>query len=597
MDRTVVIGAGPAGLTAAHELTALGHAVTVLEQDDQVGGIARTVVYRGYRFDIGGHRFFTKARTIQELWEEIMGDDFLVRPRLSRIHYRDHFFHYPLKPVEALIGLGPWEAVRILISYVRARAFPIEDERTFEEWVVNRFGRRLFEIFFETYTEKVWGRPCSEIGAEWAAQRIKNLDLVAAVRNALLGSRTDSQVVTTLIDQFHYPRLGPGMLWERWSERLAGRGVEIRMETEVNRLLHTEGRVVAVEAQRPGGIADRLEADHFISTMPVRELVRAMTPEAPPAVREAAEQLQYRDFLTVVLIVDRPELFPDNWIYIHSPEVRVGRIQNFKNWSPEMVPDPATTSLGLEYFVNEGDDLWSMSDAELLALGEKETARLGLVEPGSVRDGTVVRVRKAYPVYDDGYREALATIRGWLAGFENLQLVGRNGQHRYNNQDHSMLTGILAARNVAGEEHDIWAVNVDEEYHEETTSSDRLTPGTARGRTLEDVLAVAFARYDPLALGAAVGIVCGAGLFLATVLVLIDQPDDTGRVLSLLGQYLVGYEVSWAGAGIGLLGAGIGGFVFGWLLARMINGLIGWEELLLRRQIVSTTIDPLEAPQ
>ena len=524
-----------------------------------------------------------------------MGDDFLVRPRLSRIHYRDHFFHYPLKPVEALIGLGPWEALRILISYIRARAFPIEDERTFEEWVVNRFGRRLFEIFFETYTEKVWGRPCSEIGAEWAAQRIKNLDLVAAVRNALLGSPADGQVVTTLIDQFHYPRLGPGMLWERWSERLAGRGVEIRMETVVNRFLHSEGRVVAVEAQRPGGVADRLEADHFISTMPVRELVRAMNPEAPSAVREAAEQLQYRDFLTVVLIVDRPELFPDNWIYIHSPEVRVGRIQNFKNWSPEMVPDPTTTSLGLEYFVNEGDDLWSMPDSELLALGEEETARLGLVEPGSVRDGTVVRVRKAYPVYDDGYREALATIRGWLAGFENLQLVGRNGQHRYNNQDHSMLTGILAARNLAGEEHDVWAVNVDEEYHEEASSSDRLTPGTARRRTLEDVLAAAFARYDPWALGAAVGIVCGASLFLATVLVLIDEPGDPGRVLSLLGQYLAGYEVSWAGAGVGFLGAGIGGFVFGWLLARMINGLIGWEELLLRRQIVSTTIDPLEA--
>jgi protoporphyrinogen oxidase len=593
MDRTVVIGAGPAGLAAAHELSTLGRDVTVLEQDDQVGGIARTVVYEGYRFDIGGHRFFTKADSIQRLWEEVMGDDFLVRPRLSRIHYRDHFFHYPLKPVEALIGLGPWEALRIFVSYVRARTFPIEDERTFEEWVVNRFGRRLFEIFFETYTEKVWGRPCSEIGAEWAAQRIKNLDLVAAVRNALLGSRADGQVLTTLIDRFHYPRLGPGMLWERWTERLAERGVEIRMETEVNRLVHRDGRVVAVEARRSDGTTDRVEGAHFISTMPVRELVRALSPAPPAAVLEAAERLQYRDFLTVVLIIEKAELFPDNWIYIHSPDVRVGRIQNFKNWSPDMVPDPSMTSLGLEYFVDEGDDLWALSDPELIELGARETVRLGLVGEGSVRDGTVVRVRKAYPVYDGGYREALATIRGWLSGLDNLQLVGRNGQHRYNNQDHSMLTGMLAARNVAGEEHDVWAVN--EEYHEEGAARDRLTPAAARQRSLEEVLAGAFARYDARALGAAVGVVLGVGLFLATALALIHEPGDPGRVLSLLGQYLLGYEVSWAGAGIGLLSAGTGGFAFGWLLARMINGLIGWEESLLRRQIVARTLDPLEA--
>jgi protoporphyrinogen oxidase len=597
MDRTIVIGAGPAGLAAAHELSELGREAVVLEQDDQVGGIARTVVYRGYRFDIGGHRFFTKATAIQELWEEIMGDDFLVRPRLSRIHYRDTFFHYPLKPVEALIGLGPIEAIRIFISYMRARAFPIEDERTFEEWVVNRFGRRLFEIFFETYTEKVWGRPCSEIGADWAAQRIKNLDLVAAVRNALIGDRANGKVVTTLIDRFHYPRLGPGMLWERWSERLVERGVEIRMETRVSAIHHDHERVVAVEADRPDGSTERIEGAHFISTMPVRELVRALRPAPPEFVVAAAERLEYRDFLTVVLIVEAEELFPDNWIYIHSPDVRVGRIQNFKNWSPDMVPDPATTSLGLEYFVHEGDDLWSMPDADLVALGARETARLGLLREGTVvRDGTVVRVRKAYPVYDGEYRESLATIRGWLSGLENLQLVGRNGQHRYNNQDHSMLTGILAARNVAGEAHDIWGVNLDDEYHEAGGGAgDRQTPGAARGRTLEQVLAAAFARYDPLALGAAVGVVFGVGLFLATALAILHEPGDAGRVLPLLGQYLMGYEVSWAGAGIGLLGAGIGGFVFGWLIARTINGLIGWEESLLRRQILAHTLDPLEA--
>jgi hypothetical protein len=329
--------------------------------------------------------------------------------------------------------------------------------------------------------------------------------------------------------------------------------------------------------------------------MPVRELIRGLSPAPPSEVAEAAERLEYRDYLTVVLIVDEEELFPDNWIYIHSPDVRVGRIQNFKNWSPEMVPDASMTSLGLEYFVHEGDDLWSLSDPELIELAERETTRLGLIGDGEVRDGTVVRVRKAYPVYDGGYREALATIRGWLSGLENLQLVGRNGQHRYNNQDHSMLTGILAARNVAGEEHDIWAVNVDEEYHEEGAARDRLTPDAARQRSLEDLLAAAFARYDAVALGAAVGIVSGVGLFLTTVVALINEPGDRGRVVSLLGQFLLGYEVSWAGAGIGFLGAGIAGFVFGWLLARAINGLIGWEELLLRRQIVERTIDPLEA--
>src|SRR5688500_18637813 len=524
-----------------------------------------------------------------------MGDDFLVRPRLSRIHYNDRFFHYPLKPVEALLGLGPVEALRILVSYLRARAFPIEDERSFEDWVVNRFGRRLFEIFFQTYTEKVWGRPCSEIGAEWAAQRIKNRALVTAVRNALLGGRGDGELVTTLIDRFHYPRLGPGMMWERWTERLAGNGIEVLLGADVTRLQHDGRRVVAVGTRNAHGGTGLVEGGHFISTMPLRELVHALDPPPPAADVTAADRLKYRDFLTVVLIVDVEKLFPDNWIYIHSPDVRVGRIQNFKNWSPDMVPDAATTSLGLEYFVHEGDDLWSMPDDDLIALGARETARLGLVEEARVRDGAVVRVRKAYPVYDGDYREALATIRDWISTLGNLQLAGRNGQHRYNNQDHSMLTGILAARNVAGARHDIWSVNVEEEYHEGAPAGERLTPGAARGRTLEEVLAAAFARYDPLALGAAVGLVLGAGLFLATAIAMLRGPGDAGRMLSLIGQYLVGYEVSWAGAVVGLLGAGTGGFAFGWLLARAINGLIGWEELLLRRQIVARTVDPLEA--
>ena len=371
----LVIGAGPAGLTAAHELAERGIPAVVYEQDHQVGGLARTVTYQGYRFDIGGHRFFTKVEAVQRLWEEVLGEDLLIRPRLSRIHYRDRFFDYPLKPLNALAGLGPVEAVRILVSYVRARVFPHREEHTFEEWVVNRFGRRLFEIFFRTYTEKVWGVPCSEIGADWAAQRIKNLDLKTAVLHALASGKRDGTVVTTLIDRFHYPRLGPGMMWERMRDRLARRGVATVMETEVVQLRHAEGRIRAVTVRDRAGERD-LEVDGVISSMPLGRLVRALDPEPPTAVLAAADRLRHRDFLTVVLIVARQDVFPDNWIYVHSPDVRVGRIQNFKNWSPEMVPDPSTTALGLEYFVHEGDDLWSERNETLLERGAREMERL-----------------------------------------------------------------------------------------------------------------------------------------------------------------------------------------------------------------------------
>jgi protoporphyrinogen oxidase len=602
-ERVVVIGAGPAGLTAAHELTDLGHQSIVFEKDDQVGGIARTVSYRGYRFDIGGHRFFTKVDIIQTLWEELMGDDFLVRPRLSRIYYRDRFFDYPLRPGNALRGLGPVESIRIVASYLKARGFPNSDERTFEDWVVNRFGRRLYEIFFETYTEKVWGIPCSEIGADWAAQRIKNLNLTQAIKHAFLGGRTGGSVITTLIDEFQYPRLGPGMMWERWCERLEARGVRTHLEAEVVDLHHQGGRVEAVTVRFGNGRTERVSADHFVSTMPARRLVYSLDPPAPESVVAAAGKLKYRDFLTVVLIVRDAEVFPDNWIYIHSPNVKVGRVQNFKNWSPEMVPDPSTTSLGLEYFVNEGDELWSAPDKALVELGEAEMIRLGLIRPDTLIDGTVVRMPKAYPVYDSYYEEALATVRGYTSSLTNLQLIGRNGQHRYNNQDHSMLTGIYAARNVDGADYDVWSVNVESEYHEEKRGldtekrvpvADRLTPSVAADETLEDVLAAAFARYDSLALGLAVAIVSGVGLFLTTTWVLLRAERDSDEVLALVGQYLLGYEVSWGGAVLGFIGAGLFGFGVGFGVAWLINLIIGWEETILERELeVAGTIDPL----
>ena len=460
----VVLGAGPAGLTAAYELAKAGVTSTVLESDDVVGGLARTAQYKGYRFDIGGHRFFTKVTAVEELWIEILGDDLLTRPRLSRIYYKGKFFSYPLKPLNALFGLGIFETARCVASYGWARLFPQRPEEDFATWVSNRFGKRLFEVFFKTYTEKVWGIPCSQIQAEWAAQRIKGLSLMTALKNALIGDRSASKqdAVKTLINEFMYPRHGPGMMWEKTRELVEGMGSRVLMEQPVNRVRWSEGRVDAVEA---GG--QTYAAEHFISSVAIRDLIESFEPPPPQNVIAAARWLNYRDFVTVALMVRGESLFPDNWIYIHEPTVKLGRLQNFKNWSPEMVPDPAMTGLGLEYFCSEGDELWSQTDEELVELGKREIVQLGFTAAADIVDGTVVRMKKAYPVYDREYGPALEEIREFLATLPNLQLIGRNGMHRYNNQDHSMLTAMLAARNILGAKHDLWQVNVDEEYHEQ----------------------------------------------------------------------------------------------------------------------------------
>ena len=593
----VVIGAGPAGLTAAHTLVKQGMPAVVFEADDAIGGISRTVNYRGYRFDIGGHRFFTKVDAVWEVWREILGDEFLLRPRLSRIYYNDRFFDYPLKAMNALWGLGPIEAVRILLAYIRVQIFPLPIEANFEQWVTNRFGARLYEIFFKTYTEKVWGMPCNEIGADFAAQRIQNLNLRSAVVDALIGSRgRGGKVITTLIDSFHYPRHGPGMMWERCAELLAERDVPTHLRHRVTRIRHAGGRVQSVELRDGEGVVSEVEASSVISSMPLRELVGCLDPAPPAEVQAAADSLRYRDFLTVVLIVARDELFPDNWIYIHSPDVKVGRVQNFKNWSPDMVPEPGHTSLGLEYFAQDTDAFWSLSDDELIALGTREAARIGLARESEVVDGCVVRMPKAYPVYDAYYKEAVATIRVYLDGLSNLESVGRNGQHRYNNQDHSMLTAIYAAQNLAGAQHDVWDVNVDEEYHEEIreTGGDRLVPSEASSRIETDALAEIFARYDPVALGGAVGSIAALMLLLATIALLLRGGDAIGPTLSLLANYLLGYQVSWGGAALGLLEAGVGGFVFGFTLAKLINTVVGWHERALWRKIELSRLDVLD---
>lgn len=479
-DRVVVCGAGPAGLTAAYQLARQGYAVTVLESDDIVGGISRTARYRGFRFDIGGHRFFTKIRPVQELWEELLGDDFIDVPRLSRIHYDGRFFDYPLRARNALAGLGIRRSLAAVLSYVAARIRPSEVEDNFEQWVCNRFGRNLYETFFKTYTEKVWGIPCTEIRAEWAAQRIQGLSLAKAILNATQVQRRDPGI-KTLIHSFRYPRLGPGQMWERAAERVRELGGEVLMRHHAQSIEMADGRAVAVRARTPLG-ERRFEADHVISSIPLRSLVRAIEPPVPEPVRAAAEGLRYRDFLLVALILEGENLFPDNWIYVHTPGVKVGRVQNFNNWSAALVPEPGRTCLGMEYFCFEGDGLWTMPDDELVRMARAELAQLELAGDAAVVDGTVVRMPKAYPIYDADYRGHIDVIRSYLDPVPNLHTVGRNGMHKYNNQDHSMLTAMMVVENMQGAAHDVWAVNSDYEYHEEQRL-DEPRPAAVRSGT------------------------------------------------------------------------------------------------------------------
>ncbi|HWE04677.1 MAG TPA: NAD(P)/FAD-dependent oxidoreductase [Tepidisphaeraceae bacterium] len=478
MSNMVIIGAGPAGLTAAYELSKHNLTGVILESDSVVGGIARTVERDGYRFDIGGHRFFTKVAEIENLWDEILDEPMLVRPRLSRIFYDGKFYDYPLKASNALKNMGLLNAGACMLSYFAARVRPIANPVNFEQWVTNQFGGRLFNMFFKSYTEKVWGTPCTQIGADWAAQRIKGLSLGEAVRNSILGQREGGKIVKTLIDEFRYPRLGPGQLWEACARKVQKSGWRLRLQTRVTHVELRDGAVVSVRAVNGAGVEERFQADQVFSTMPLRHLLGGMNPSPPASVLNAAAALTYRDFLTVALVLDRPGVFPDNWIYIHSPEVRVARIQNFGNWSPAMLADPATSCVGMEYFVNDTEKLWSATDDALVKFAYAELRRIGLSRGGGLVKGFVVRMPKAYPVYDPGYRERLDLIRQWLSAIPNLHCMGRNGQHRYNNQDHSMATALIAARNVAmSQSRDPWAVNEDAMYHE-IARTERAAPIT-----------------------------------------------------------------------------------------------------------------------
>jgi protoporphyrinogen oxidase len=487
---TVIIGAGPAGLTAAYTLTKHGQRPLVLEQDPvYVGGISRTAGYKGFLFDIGGHRFFSKSREIVDLWNEILPDDFLDRPRLSRIFYRGKFYAYPLKAFEALRNLGVFESTRCMASFAFAKVFPVRDPRSFHQWVRNQFGERLFGIFFKTYTEKVWGMGCDEISADWAAQRIKGLSLGAAIVDGLrrsLGLRkADGEGAKSLIESFRYPRRGPGMMWEECARKTKALGGEVLMGRSVAGLVYDEAaKLWTVSARREDGSVETYRARHVLSSAPMRELMNAIEPK--PLSLFNARALKYRDFLTVVLIGRPQKELPDNWVYIHDPSVQVGRVQNFKSWSPEMIADGVSTCLGLEYFCFEGDGLWAAQDSELIELAKAEIAKIGLMNTADVYDATVVRQAKAYPVYDDSYADNVQAIRLEIATrFPTLHPIGRNGMHKYNNQDHAMMTGMLTALNIIKGEQifDVWQVNEDADYSEsgvsgaqEALSSERLVP-------------------------------------------------------------------------------------------------------------------------
>ena len=391
--KPIVIGGGPAGLTAAYELQRYGLYPVVFEKLDKVGGISRTENYNGYYFDMGGHRFFTKSQEVTDFWFEILGDDFLKRPRLSRIYYDGKFFNYPLKPLNALKGLGIFQSILVGLSYVRWQLFPYKEEETFEQWVTNRFGKRLFLTFFKSYTEKVWGISTSELSAEWAAQRIKNLDLKSTIVSMFIKPKN---TITTLIEEFHYPKQGPGMLWTEVMRKIEAQNGEVRLNSIVCGINREGNRITSVVVNQ-NGQQKIVEGTDFISSMPVSDFIKKLNPPPPPEVVEAASSLNYREFLTVCLIVNKKQLFDDNWIYIHDPNVTVGRIQNFKNWSPYMVPDPSNTSLGLEYFCNEGDEIWCMPDEDLVELGKREIQQIGLANYEDVIDGRVFRVRKIIP--------------------------------------------------------------------------------------------------------------------------------------------------------------------------------------------------------
>jgi protoporphyrinogen oxidase len=461
----IIFGAGPAGVTAAYELARNGKSVLVFDKDKQIGGISKTIDYKGFLFDLGPHRFFTKSKEVNDLWSEMLGDDFLPVNRLTRIYYKNKFFFYPLKPMNALFGLGIFPSISIVGSYVYAKLFPYKQEDNFQQWTTNRFGKKLYEAFFKTYTEKLWGIPGTEIEASWVAQRIKGLSLTSAVKNALFPDKSGK--VKTLIDQFHYPKYGSGMMYEKIAENAKNSGAQILLESEVMKINLDRDKIKSVVVKNRDGQEKEYFADHFLSSIPLTHLVKRMNPSTSNEVLKASENLKFRSTILVNLIYTAKTPFPDNWLYVHSAEATTGRIGSPKNMSKFTVPDESKTPLSLEYWCTENDEIWKMTNDELMKLGTSDLDKLDLAKKEDFMDGFVVRVPKTYPVHDGTYAENIETIRDYLDKIKNLQPIGRYGMFKYNNMDHSILTGLYAAENILGKSHNIWEVNTEEEFHEE----------------------------------------------------------------------------------------------------------------------------------
>jgi protoporphyrinogen oxidase/putative flippase GtrA len=469
-----ILGAGPAGLAAAYQLTKQGFPVIVVEKGAKVGGLAKSIEYEGFILDFGPHRFFTKVAPVLQLWNEVLGHEQVSVNRLTRIYYGGKYFSYPLKAIDTLLTLGIWESFKIIASYGWARLRPNSNPQNFAEWVTNKFGKRLFEIFFESYTEKLWGISCQEISADWAAQRIKGLSLLSAIRNALLGN---SGKVKSLVDQFQFPRLGSGQLYDKIQTYLEDNQQKVLLNTEVVKIHQDDYQVSHLTLRNcQTGEENTVKCRAVISSIPLSFLVQQINSPPPQKVIEAAKSLRFRNTILVYLIVEGSNLFPDNWLYINEQNVQLGRVANFANWSPSMLPNGHQTPLCCEYWCNFEDPFWTKPEDELKLQAEEELRKIGLLKKEKVASGFVVRLPRTYPVYAGNYKQSLAEIKTYLQQFNNLQLIGRYGAFKYNNQDHSLLMGILAAENIVTPgKHNLWAVNSDSEYQEEADSNAATT--------------------------------------------------------------------------------------------------------------------------
>lgn len=461
-NKVIFLGGGPASLAGGLELARKGYLVTILEREDRIGGISKTINFKGYRFDVGGHRFFSKSAEVMNLWKDILGDEFRKTPRLSRIYYNQKFFMYPIQIGDTLKKAGIITSLACLLSFVRYRIFPIRNEKSFADWVTNRFGKKLFDMFFLSYTEKVWGIPTQKLSADWAAQRIKGLSLWEVLKNAIFKPKNKAK---TLIDEFYYPRYGPGMMYEKMAEKIEELGGKIIKNQQVTGIFTQNSQASFVKTRNQDSDEQTFYGDYFISSIPLPDTASFIEPKIDFSA-DIKNHLRFRDFLSVNLIIDQKDIFPDNWIYIHDPSVKMGRIQNFKNWSPDMTPNPKHSPIGCEYFCNQGDSFWNTPDQELIDLARNELEKIGLIKKDSLIDGNVYRMRDAYPVYTGNYQDWILKARKTIETVSNLQAIGRGGMFRYNNMDHSILSGIFAARNIMGEKSDLWEINEEKEYHE-----------------------------------------------------------------------------------------------------------------------------------